>query len=79
MPAWVKMVVAVVAMLLPGGLILLIAYAVGRAWLARVREAALSGSHDHFLALKALSRVQLRDVVREARQMASLRMAPARV
>lgn len=79
MAAWVKMVVGVTAMLVPGGLLFLLLLAVGRAWVARLREASPAGHHDLGLLWRAFSRVKLKDVFREARQMASFRMTPARL
>lgn len=73
MSAWMKMAVTVLVMVMPGGLLFLLFWALGRALRTRLREAAVSRRMG---PLQALSTIRLRDLWREARQMSGLSPVP---
>lgn len=69
MATWMRMVAAVLVVLLPGGLVFLIALALGRTVHVRVREAASAQHREPHFVWKALMGIRLPEVWREARRM----------
>ena len=74
MGAWAKMVMTVTVAVMPGGLVFLLGWALGRAFMARLREASQAGAGRPGI-FRALASIRLRDVWREARAMSGLRPA----
>ena len=71
MAAWLRMVATVMVVLLPGGLVFLLAFVFGRTWHRAVKDAAATGGaleRDPWFAWKALLGIRLPDVWREARR-----------
>jgi hypothetical protein len=69
--AWLRMALALTVLVLPGGMVLLLGWALGRAFAARWRE--ISAAHAGYGALlHALAALRFQDVVREARFVSGL-------
>jgi hypothetical protein len=75
MGAWAKMAMMVAVAVLPGGLLFLLGWALGRAFMIRYREASESGQGRAGL-YRALGSIRLRDLWREARAMSGLFAPP---
>lgn len=67
---WAKLVMAVVLLVMPGGLLFLFGLALGRAWLDKLREERLRDPSVSFWA--AMRGVSVRDVWRETRNVTGL-------
>jgi hypothetical protein len=63
--AWAKAVAAILVLVMPGGLLFLLGWLVGKTYLARLREAR--GTGEPIAYAVALGRVRFHDVLREAR------------
>jgi hypothetical protein len=73
MATWVKMSVTVLVALLPGGFVFLFAWAIWRAWSARVRLAkAAAQPGGGPTGFQVLATLEVRDLWREARQFSGL-------
>ena len=72
MAAWAKMAVAVVVLVMPGGFLFLLGWAVARAYAAHLRSAQAGSKWGWVSAVWAL---RIRDVWREARHVTGLSQA----
>jgi hypothetical protein len=70
--SWVRMALAVVLMLMPGGIVFLVAWALGRAYLSRFKQAAAAQDRSTGALLRALASVGVRDILKEARYVAGI-------
>ena len=64
---WVRMALAIVLMLMPGGIVLLVIWALARAYRARFKQVATAPDRSIGVLLRALASVGVRDILREAR------------
>jgi hypothetical protein len=64
---WLRMALALVVVLLPGGFAVLLAYVATRTLLARWRSAQAQANGRGVSVKEVLASLQLRDLVREAR------------
>ena len=69
---WMRMAVIAVLVLMPGGIVFLIAWAFGRAYAARLREAHAIRANPVRSVARALVAVRPHDVWREARAVSGL-------
>jgi hypothetical protein len=64
---WVRMALAMLLMLMPGGIVFLISWALARAYVLRFRQAAAAPDRSTAALVRALASVGVRDIMREAR------------
>ncbi|HZA50525.1 MAG TPA: hypothetical protein VE549_07280 [Myxococcaceae bacterium] len=69
---WTRMAFSVLVVLLPGGIVFLIAWALGRAYAARLKEAQRARTGSIQSAARALVALRPHDVWREARAVTGL-------
>ena len=64
---WFRMALVIVLMLMPGGIVFLITWALARAYVARLKQAAAAADRSTGKMIRALASVGLRDIAREAK------------